>query len=149
MNYVGYNSSMLIVTPQIHIPDTELSEKFVRASGPGGQNVNKVATAVELRFDARASAVLPEPVRIRLLSRRDQRLTRDGIIVIQASRFRTQERNRQDARDRLAALILAATIVPKKRIATKPSHGAKERRIKTKRVRALIKATRTQKDWSD
>lgn len=138
---------MLIVTPQIHIPDAELSERFVRASGPGGQNVNKVATAVELRFDAQSSSALPEPVRARLLARADRRITDEGVVVIQASRFRTQERNREDARERLAALILAATLVPKKRIATKPSRSAKERRMEGKRVRANVKVTRGKGNW--
>jgi ribosome-associated protein len=138
---------MLSINPQIQIPDAELVERFVRASGPGGQNVNKVSTAVELRFDAAASLALPEPVRARLLARRDQRITDAGLIIIQASRFRTQDRNRQDARERLAGLILAATLVPKKRIATKPSRGAKERRMEGKRVRSGIKSTRGNKAW--
>lgn len=84
--------------PPLTIPDSELEERFVRSSGPGGQNVNKVASAVELRFDVRASATLPEAVRDRLLARRDRRMTEDGVLVIQAQRFRTQERNREDAR---------------------------------------------------
>lgn len=138
---------MLIINPKIHIPDTELVERFVRASGPGGQNVNKVATAVELRFDAQNCAALPDEVRARLLARSDRRITDDGVIIIQASRFRTQDRNRQDARDRLAALILAATLVPKKRIATKPTRAAKERRMDGKRVRAGVKATRGKGSW--
>ncbi len=138
---------MLIINPQIHIPDAELTERFVRASGPGGQNVNKVATAVELRFDAQTSGALPEAVRARLLARRDRRITDEGVVVIQASRFRTQERNREDARERLAALILAATLVPKKRIATKPSRSAKERRMEGKRVRAGVKVTRGKGNW--
>jgi len=138
---------MLIINPQIHIPDAELVERFVRASGPGGQNVNKVSTAVELRFDAQASPALPEAVRERLLARRDRRITAEGVVIIQASRFRTQDRNREDARDRLAALILAATTVPKKRIATKPTRAAKERRIEGKRVRSGVKATRGKTGW--
>ncbi len=138
---------MLNISPLIQIPDAELTERFVRASGPGGQNVNKVSTAVELRFDARASTSLPEPVRARLLAKSDQRITDDGVVIIQASRFRTQDRNRQDARDRLSAMILAATLVPKKRIATKPSRGAKERRLEGKHVRSGIKANRGDKNW--
>jgi ribosome-associated protein len=133
---------MLEITPALSIPDDELVERFVRASGPGGQNVNKVATAVELRFDAAGSPSLDEPLRARLLARRDRRITDEGVVVISAQRFRTQERNREDARDRLAALILAAMHVPKKRIATKPSRGARERRLGAKRERSTIKSGR-------
>ena len=138
---------MLQVTPTIQIPDTELTETFVRASGPGGQNVNKVASAVELRFDIMRSEVLPEPLRARLLARRDRRLTADGILVIQASRFRDQARNRADARERLAEIIRAALHVPKKRVATKPTRASKERRIASKKKRAQHKQTRA-KHWS-
>src|SRR5215467_8595352 len=102
---------MLQVSATIRIPDSELSESFVRASGPGGQNVNKVASAVELRFDVARSPSLPEPLRARLLARRDRRLTADGVLVIQANRFRDQAKNRDDARARLAALIEAAAHV--------------------------------------
>ena len=133
---------MLDITPTLSIPDDELVERFIRASGPGGQNVNKVASAVELRFDARASPSLPEPVRERLLARRDRRITDAGVIVIAAQRFRTQDRNREDARERLAALVLAALHVPKKRVATKPTRAAKERRLGAKRERAQVKTTR-------
>ena len=133
---------MLEITPALAIPDDELVERFVRASGPGGQNVNKVATAVELRFDAAGSPSLDEALRARLLARRDRRITDEGVIVISAQRFRTQERNREDARERLAALVLAAMHVPKKRIATKPSRGAKERRLGAKRERSTIKSGR-------
>ncbi len=134
---------MLEINAHIQIADNELDERFVRASGPGGQNVNKVSTAVELRFDARASAALPETVRTRLLARRDRRITVDGVIVIQANRFRTQDRNREDARDRLADLIRAATVVPKARIATKPSRASKERRLDAKKTRGGIKRVRS------
>ena len=133
---------MLEITPALAIPDDELVERFVRASGPGGQNVNKVATAVELRFDAARSPSLDEALRARLLARRDRRITAEGVVVISAQRFRTQERNREDARERLAALIVAAMHVPKKRIATKPSRGAKERRLGAKRERSTIKSGR-------
>ena len=138
---------MLEITPAIAIPDDELIERFVRASGPGGQNVNKVSSAVELRFDAALSPSLPEEVRARLLARRDRRITGEGVIVISAQRFRTQERNREDARKRLAALIEAALRVPKKRIATKPTKGSKERRLIGKRERSQVKSTRATRGW--
>jgi len=139
---------MLEVTAQIRIDDDELVESFVRASGPGGQNVNKVASAVELRFDVANSPSLPDAVRERLLSRRDRRLTADGVLVISASRFRDQGRNREDARERLADIVRAATVVAKKRIATKPSKGAQERRLQEKKTRSAHKRGRA-KSWKD
>ena len=138
---------MLQVTPDIRIPDAELVERFVRSGGPGGQNVNKVSTAVELRFDVARSPSLPEAVRARLLARRDRRLTDDGVLVLSAQRFRTQDRNREDARARLGALIAAATVAPKKRIATRPTKGAKERRLGAKRERAGVKRQRSAAAW--
>jgi ribosome-associated protein len=138
---------MLTVGGSIEIPEDELTERFVRAAGPGGQNVNKVASAVELRFDVAGSRALPEPVRARLLARRDRRLTSDGVLVIQANRFRDQAKNRDDARARLAELIRAATHVPKRRIATKPTRASKERRIESKKNRATIKQTRGGRGW--
>ena len=131
----------------IEIPEDELVERFVRAAGPGGQNVNKVASAVELRFDVVNSRALPDPVRARLLARSDRRLTADGVLVIQANRFRDQGKNRADARERLAALIVAASHVPKRRIATKPTRASKERRIESKKNRATIKQTRGGRGW--
>jgi ribosome-associated protein len=136
---------MLEITPDWAIPDEELVERFVRASGPGGQNVNKVATAVELRFDVKGSPSVPEPVRERLLLRRDRRLTDEGVLVISAQRFRTQDRNREDARERLAGILREATVVKKKRVATKPSRAAKERRLTGKKERAGIKKQRSAK----
>ena len=138
-------SGPLQINPKLTIPDDELVERFVRASGAGGQNVNKVSTAVELRFDVANSPSLPEPLRARLLARRDRRLTDEGVLVIDAQRFRTQERNREDARERLAAFIAAGLSVPKPRVATKPSRAAKARRLDAKRERSEIKRGRSGK----
>ena len=124
---------MLDVTPEIRLDDAELRFQFKLASGPGGQNVNKVATAAELRFDAAGSPSLPEPVRARLLALAGKRITQEGDLVLTARRFRSQERNRQDAVERLVALIQQAAAVPRPRIKTKPSRAAQQRRMTEKR----------------
>jgi ribosome-associated protein len=133
---------MLEITETISIDDRELEERFIRASGPGGQNVNKVSTAVELRFDVLRSESLPEPVRERLLRLAGRRATDEGVIVIRAERHRTQERNREDARTRLAELVREALYVPKKRVATKPSRASKARRVDSKVKRGNVKKLR-------
>jgi ribosome-associated protein len=133
---------MLIVTPSVAIDDSEIEERFVRASGPGGQNVNKVATAVQLRFDAARSAALSDEVRQRLTSIAGRRMTSDGVLVIDARRFRTQAENREDARERLAELIRQATVRPVRRRKTKPTRAAKQQRLETKRRRSDTKKHR-------
>jgi len=133
---------MLRITDAIAIEDWELTEQFVRASGPGGQNVNKVSTAVELRFEADRSPNLPEPVKRRLRRLAGRRWTADGAIVIRAEETRSQARNRELARARLAELIRAATVAPKRRIATRPTAGSERRRLKAKAERGAVKALR-------
>jgi ribosome-associated protein len=134
---------MLIpINCHLFLDDGEIEESFVRASGPGGQNVNKVSSAVQLRFDLSGSRSLPEEVRERLARLAGRRLTRDGVIVIIAQRYRTQERNRQDALDRLIALIRRAAAPPTARRPTKPSRAAKERRLQAKARRATVKQQR-------
>jgi ribosome-associated protein len=126
----------------IIIPEEELEERFVRASGPGGQNVNKVSTAVQLRFDVRRSPSLADDVAVRLMRLAGSRMTNEGVLVIEAGRFRTQERNRADARARLAALVAAAEVRPVKRRATRPTRASGERRLAGKAVRAGVKSGR-------
>ena len=137
--------AMIRITNSIAIDEGELDERFIRASGPGGQNVNKLASAVQLRFDVRGSPNLPDAVRLRLERRAGRRLTREGVLVINAQRHRTQERNRQDARDRLIELIRHAAVAPTPRRATKPTAGARERRLESKKHRASIKGLRREK----
>ena len=133
---------MIRINPSISIGEDELEERFIRASGPGGQNVNKLSTAVQLRFDVRHSPSLPDDVRTRLERLAGRRLTREGVLVISAQRHRTQERNRQDALDRLIELIERAAVAPIPRRATKPTRGSRERRLESKKRRGSIKGLR-------
>lgn len=138
---------MLTINSRIAIDDAELEERFVRASGPGGQNVNKVSTAVELRFKVRSSPSLPEPVRQRLIELAGRRVTDDGVLVIRAERFRSQERNREDARARLVELIREAAVPPKPRIKTRPTLASKTRRLEAKSKRSQTKRNRGVRDF--
>jgi ribosome-associated protein len=140
---------MIRIDHRISIDERELEERFIRASGPGGQNVNKLATAVQLRFDARHSPSLPAQVRTRLERLAGRRLTREGVLVIRAQRHRTQERNRQDALERLIALIQRAAVAPVPRRPTKPTAGARERRLQSKKHRGSIKDLRQVKSDMD
>lgn len=135
------------VTRTITIDEAEITERFVHASGPGGQNVNKVATAVELRFDVARSRSLPEAVRMRLAALAGKRLSGEGILVISAQRFRSQARNRDDARARLADLVRAAATPPKVRRATRPTRAAKQRRLEDKKHQGARKRERSGSGW--
>jgi ribosome-associated protein len=130
------------MSASIDIPESELTERFMRADGPGGQHVNRTESAVELRFDVVRSPSLPEAVRARVLARRDRRLTDDGVLVIQARRFRDQARNRDDARERLVEILRGSLLPPKKRVATRPTRASKERRLAGKKQRGAVKRNR-------
>jgi ribosome-associated protein len=136
---------MLSISRTLSLPESELVVRFLRADGPGGQHVNRTESAVELRFDVARSPSLPDALRERLLARRDRRLTDDGVLVIQARRFRDQGRNREDARGRLVEIIRAALVPPKQRVATKPTRASKERRLAGKQQRGKLKQLRSTK----
>ena len=133
---------MVTITPTIAINENEIKMNFIRSSGPGGQNVNKVATAVQLRFDVKNSPSLSDEVRTRLIRLASDKMTKDGILIIQARRFRKQERNRQDAMDRLIKLIKKASEPPKAHIKPKPTRASKERILAAKRHRSKLKKMR-------
>lgn len=140
---------MIKITPDILLNDDEIQEEFIRSSGPGGQNVNKVSTAVHLRFDVKNSPSLSEKIRHRLTRLAGNRMTKDGVLVIKAERHRTREHNRRDAINRLAGLMIEASKIPKYRIRTKPSSTAKRRRLEEKRKRGQVKKQRQRVYRSD
>ena len=140
---------MIRVNAQIELDEREIQEDFVRASGPGGQNVNKVSTAVQLRFDVTHSPSLPEPVRTRLATLAGRRLTRDGVLIIEAERYRSQRRNRDDALERLIALIQEACEIDKPRRPTRPTLASKKRRLDSKQRRGETKKLRGVKPGTD
>jgi len=140
---------MIRVNAQIELDEREIQEDFVRASGPGGQNVNKVSTAVQLRFDVARSPSLPEPVRARLITLAGRRLTQEGVLIIEAERFRSQKRNRDDARERLIELIREACEVDTPRLPTRPTLASRKRRLASKQRRAETKKLRGSKPGAD
>ena len=137
---------MIVITPSTQIEERELTFEYIRASGPGGQNVNKVATAVQLRFDVRASS-LPDDIKTRLIHLGGKRVTTDDILVIEAKQYRTQEQNREDALQRLVELVRRAAVKPKKRTKTKPTAASREKRLKSKKQRSKIKQVRSEKNF--
>jgi ribosome-associated protein len=137
---------MIEITPSLQIDERELQIDFIRSSGPGGQNVNKVATAVQLRFDVYASS-LPSDVKSRLIHLAGNRITSEGVLLIEAKRFRTQEQNREDVIQRFIELVRRALVKPKERKKTKPTQASKEERLKEKKRRAEIKRMRQEREW--
>jgi ribosome-associated protein len=140
---------MIRVTDTINIDETELHESFVRSSGPGGQNVNKLSTAVQLRFDVRHSPSLPNDVAVRLMRIAGRRMTKDGVLVITAQQHRTQERNRADALERLVAMVQEAAVPPVQRRQTKPPRSSKLQRIESKKHRSVVKQLRRSRPGMD
>lgn len=140
---------MIEITEDIHIPEKEITEDFIRSSGPGGQNVNKVSTAVQLRFDVKNSSSISDGIRRRLMRIAGSRMTKDGILVIKAERHRTREQNRRDAINRLADLIVAASKVPKYRVKTKPTAVSRLKRLEAKQRRGKLKRQRGRVSVSD
>ena len=141
-----HNNPVIEITPSLQIDERELQIDFVRASGPGGQNVNKVATAVQLRFEVHASS-LPDEVKARLIHLARNRITAEGVLLIEAKRFRTQEQNREDAVQRFVEWVRKSLVKPKPRKKTKPTQASKEERLKEKKRRGEIKKMRHSKDW--
>jgi ribosome-associated protein len=139
----------LAITDRVVIPDTDWSVSFVRASGPGGQNVNKVASAVQLRFDLAATRALEEPVKARLRALAGRRVTDDGALLIMARNHRTQERNRSEALERLRELIARALVAPRPRHATRPTRASREQRLAGKTLRSTRKRLRSRVNWDD